>query len=303
MTYKAGSDQVSTRFVARMASFGALAANTYDNTALRPTITADGNGVMANMDGVTPLVGDVVLVKDESDSSDGLYDVTDIGSGGTPFILTRTPYLNKGANVSGVRIAVSEGTLQSDTIWQASVAAGPTGTRTDVVGTHTPVFGKAYALTAATPAIDLPVMRNGATPTAGVWLGTLVGEAFTINDEANFHLPLPPDLNFMVNAVVTVYCFTQAAESSKNLSFNLEILKYSNDADISGTTGTVAIVDQVQPATTTTDFALAFTLTAATYLMGGPAALHMKLTRVAAGSNDPVNEPVMHRVTFGYTTK
>jgi len=64
-------------------------AGTYDNGA--GTITAGSNGAIS-VDGVTLVVNDRVLVKDQSTAAqNGFYKVTTVGSGSAAFVLTRTP--------------------------------------------------------------------------------------------------------------------------------------------------------------------------------------------------------------------
>lgn len=65
---------------------------TYNNgtAGVGATLTADANGALV-IDGHTLIVGDRVLVKDQTNQTqNGIYDVTDIGSGSTPWILTRS---------------------------------------------------------------------------------------------------------------------------------------------------------------------------------------------------------------------
>lgn len=74
------------------ATTAALAANTYANGAagVGATLTANANGALPAIDGVTLSVSDAILVKDEATTShNGQYVVTDLGSIGTPWILTR----------------------------------------------------------------------------------------------------------------------------------------------------------------------------------------------------------------------
>lgn len=100
---------------ARMATTAALAANTRSGNRL--TMTA--NGVLAAIDGVTPVVGDRVLVKDEATgANNGLYTVTSIGSGSTAAILDRAEDADSSADVTtAMIIPISEGTTNGDTQW------------------------------------------------------------------------------------------------------------------------------------------------------------------------------------------
>jgi hypothetical protein len=70
-----------------------LAASTYNNGAsgVGATLTANANGAIGTVGGYGSLiVGDRVLVKDQAaDLENGIFTVTQLGSGGTPWILTR----------------------------------------------------------------------------------------------------------------------------------------------------------------------------------------------------------------------
>jgi len=69
-----------------------LAACTYTDTPSNGIFTADANGAITGLtlDGIAPADGDRILVKDEADAKqNGIYYVSQVGDGGTPWILTR----------------------------------------------------------------------------------------------------------------------------------------------------------------------------------------------------------------------
>lgn len=70
-----------------------LAANYANGTGgLGATLTESSNGTLS-IDGGSPSVGMFVLVKDQTTAAqNGFYIVTNVGSGGTPYILTRDTY-------------------------------------------------------------------------------------------------------------------------------------------------------------------------------------------------------------------
>lgn len=81
-----------------VATVTALASVTYDNgtAGVGATLTADANGAIGNIDGFAVSVNDRVLVKNQADAiENGIYIVTDLGSAGTPFILTRVDDFNQ----------------------------------------------------------------------------------------------------------------------------------------------------------------------------------------------------------------
>lgn len=102
----------------RLATAAALAANTAAGSGVGKTLTADANGALS-VDGVAVAVGNRILVKDETPASDnGIYVVTDAGSAGTPYILTRATDFDQNAEVTaGAFTFVTEGSTYADTGW------------------------------------------------------------------------------------------------------------------------------------------------------------------------------------------
>ena len=83
------------------------------------TITATANGALAAQDGVTLVAGDRLLHNRSSGHADnGIWSVTQVGTGGTPYILDRASDADLSADFkSGYTVAVSEGTTNKDTLW------------------------------------------------------------------------------------------------------------------------------------------------------------------------------------------
>lgn len=76
----------------RAITTAALPANTYANgtSGFGATLTGNANGALPAQDGVTLVVGNRLLVKDEvAPEKNGIYIVTQLGSVGTVYILTR----------------------------------------------------------------------------------------------------------------------------------------------------------------------------------------------------------------------
>ena len=82
-------------------------------------LTATSNGTFAAVDGITPVVGNRVLVKDQTTAADnGIYTVTSVGSGGTPWVMTRATDADTSAEVTaGMFTFISEGTVNGDSGW------------------------------------------------------------------------------------------------------------------------------------------------------------------------------------------
>jgi len=102
----------------RMATAAALGAYVQAGTGPGATLTQVAAAVEA-IDGVTPVVGDRVLVKDGSAGEDnGIYTVTVVGTGVIKQVLTRAVDFDDAADVvSGAIIPVTEGTAHDNTIW------------------------------------------------------------------------------------------------------------------------------------------------------------------------------------------
>ena len=107
--------------VARAATTAALPANTYANApngSTASTLTANANGALAAQDGVTLVVGDFLLVLFEAAAANnGLYQVTQVGSSTTPYVLTRAPHAQLAAQLAGSEIVVAKGTVNSGSTW------------------------------------------------------------------------------------------------------------------------------------------------------------------------------------------
>jgi len=115
-------DQVSQglniKQAARVATTAPLGTYTYNNgtAGVGATITKSSPYATLVIDGVSVLVGDRVLVKDEPaagalDAYNGVYSVTSVGSVSSPWVLTRTTDANTPAQLtSGSFVFVSEGT-------------------------------------------------------------------------------------------------------------------------------------------------------------------------------------------------
>lgn len=117
----ASSGEDQKKEAVRCATTAALAANTRAGNVL----TANANGALGAIDGVTLAVGERLLVKDEATgANNGIYSVTDIGSAGTPWILTRATDANGSTEIDpGTEVFVDQGTAWSDTVWALTTNA------------------------------------------------------------------------------------------------------------------------------------------------------------------------------------
>jgi hypothetical protein len=108
----------------RLATTTALAANTYNNgsSGVGATLTANANGALS-VDGVAVATSNRILVKNEvTQANNGVYTVTQTGSAGAPYILTRaTDFDSAGTGVdqidAGDFFLITAGSTLANTSW------------------------------------------------------------------------------------------------------------------------------------------------------------------------------------------
>jgi len=118
-----GSATNNVYFTARLATDAALPANTY----LLGVLTAVSLGALT-VDGVAVANGDLILVKNEATgANNGLYTVTNLGSAGVAYVLTRSTQMDASGEFVGAVIPVrSEGTVNANTEWRCTNTTAPT---------------------------------------------------------------------------------------------------------------------------------------------------------------------------------
>lgn len=104
----------------RFATTAALPASTRASNVR----TANANGAFPTVDGVTAIVGDRFLDKNHATSADrGYWEITDLGSAGTPWVITRTSDANTDAEVTtGMACVVEEGTANKGHVFILTTA-------------------------------------------------------------------------------------------------------------------------------------------------------------------------------------
>lgn len=115
---------LSSKEDAHVATAAALPAYNVDVTF--KILTATVNGALPLIDGETLLVGQRVLVKDEAgvlQPNNGLYEVTALGDGSNPWVLTRTTDADSASELCGSIVPVDTGT-QAGTVWLFSANSG-----------------------------------------------------------------------------------------------------------------------------------------------------------------------------------
>lgn len=133
---EAAKQGLSVKSSVTAATTEALPAVTYDNgtAGVGATLTADANGALVDIDSVTLIANERLLVKNQVDASqNGIYVVTAIGDGSNPFILTRADdFDDSDAIVPNAFVFVSEGSTYAEQGWALTADAGITVGTTDL---------------------------------------------------------------------------------------------------------------------------------------------------------------------------
>jgi hypothetical protein len=140
-----------------------LPAYTYNNgtSGVGATLTGNANGALS-IDGNTVSAAQRVLIKDETGANapyNGIYVVTNAGSGAAAYVLTRSTDFDTGSEMVSAFTFVENGTYNADTGW--------------VCITNAPI-------TVGTTAIAFSQFSGAGTYTAGSGL-TLTGSVFSVN--------------------------------------------------------------------------------------------------------------------------
>lgn len=164
-----------------------LPSNTYANgvSGVGATLTATGNGAFPTVDGVSPILNQTYLVKNETNAANnGKYVLTQVGSGSLPWILTRAADMDAANEYVGAFVFVEQGTINASTGWVVTtVGAFTPGTTavtwTQFSGAGTYTAGSGLTLTGAQFSISAAYVGQASittlgTITTGVWNGTAV---------------------------------------------------------------------------------------------------------------------------------
>ena len=170
-----------------LATTAALPANTYNNgtSGVGATLTANANGALS-VDSTLTIVAERILVKNEAaGANNGVYVVTQVGSAGTPYILTRaTDFDTVGTGVDqideGDFFLVTNGVANLNTAWVQQTAPPIT------IGTTALVFQQFSApitYTAGTGLSESPsyTFNIANTGTAGTYGSASSVPVFTTN--------------------------------------------------------------------------------------------------------------------------
>jgi hypothetical protein len=259
-----------------LATTTALPANTYNNGTggVGATLTATANAALL-VDSVTVTSGQRILVKDEATgANNGVYTVTQVGSGALPYILTRaTDFDTSGTGVdqidAGDLLLVLSGTVNANTSWVQQTPLPIT------VGTTALVFIEFAAVQTYTAGTGLTLATNQFsitnTGTAGTYGSASQVPVFVTNAQGQ----------------VTSVTNTSIAISGSAVSGNIS----GNAANV---TGTVAIANGGSGQTTAQLAMNAFAgaVTSGSYLRGNG-------TNVVMNTIQAADVPTLNQNTTG----
>jgi len=196
---------LSPKPTARAATTAALPANTYANGAagVGATLTATANGALT-VDSYAAALNDVLLIKNEAaTANNGLYVLTQLGTGSAPYILTRHVDMDQATEFGGALIPVENvGTVNANSLWLCNVANSITVGTTSVVLTQlnssTALSGSTSVLISANVASVIVQAGGGILSGAsGLYLDGTVGVkkyAVSVGDGASLSYTITHNL-------------------------------------------------------------------------------------------------------------
>lgn len=214
--------------VARMS---ALPTCTYANgtDGIGATLTADSNGALGSVDGRSLVVGDAILVGAQAASAqNGIYEVSDLGSAGTPWVLTRHTAMDSASEFVGFALVLSGssygGKIYLAPPWAVTVGSSPV--------TWAEWKNRAIAVTSVPAGINL----NIAT-------GELTGAA-TKAGSGEIGIRMSADSGGTWSDPARIVYGIDAAEPPAQGGVELTIDLASNTVDVSGGVFAFAVGDQ-----------------------------------------------------------
>lgn len=163
---------LSPKEAAKYATTTALPSCTYANgsSGVGATLTANANGALS-IDSNSPTTGDRIVVKNQAAGlQNGIYTVTQAGSAGTPFILTRATDADQSGDLNGAYVFVEAGTTNATTGWTISntstITIGTTAiTWSQFSGAGTYTAGTGLQLSGTQFSIDSTVVTTSGSQT------------------------------------------------------------------------------------------------------------------------------------------
>jgi hypothetical protein len=114
---------------AKAATTTTLPACTYNNGAagVGATLTGNSNGALATQDGVTLVVNQYLLVKDQASGlQNGLYCLTTVGDGSNPYVLTRVTAMDETGEFVRGSVYIESGSVNAARHYTCTNASAPT---------------------------------------------------------------------------------------------------------------------------------------------------------------------------------
>lgn len=180
----------------------ALAANTYANgtAGVGATLTGNANGAFATIDGVAAALNNIYLVAGEAAAlGNGLYKLTTLGTGGTPYVLTRVEEFDSSGEMRDTTLfLIRGGTVNADTTWKYTGADSPT------VGTTALTFERDTGVVTTNTAQTISALK-----TFGADI--LLSNGFVVGFGAPQALSGPGAVN--VTSLVTLFTSTGGADA------------------------------------------------------------------------------------------
>ena len=190
-----------------LATTTTLPANTYNNgtSGVGATLTGNANGALS-VDSTLTIVAERILVKNEAaGANNGVYVVTQVGTAGTPYILTRaTDFDTVGTGVDqideGDFFLVTGGTANINTAWVQQTAPPITVGTTAIVFQQ---FSAPITYTAGTGLSESPsyTFNIANVGTAGTYGGAASVPVFTTNAQGQVTSVTPTGIAIASGAV------------------------------------------------------------------------------------------------------
>ena len=272
-----------------LATTAALPANTYNNgtSGVGATLTGNANGALS-VDSTLTIAAERILVKNEvAGANNGVYVVTQVGSAGTPYILTRaTDFDSVGTGVDqideGDFFLVTSGVANLNTAWVQQTAPPITIGTTPIVFQQ---FSAPITYTAGTGLNESPAYTfniANTTVTAATYGSASAVPVFAVN--AQGQLTSVTNTNIAINGSAVTGAISGQAGSVANA---LTLGTYLTGTSFNGSAAVTATVDATSANTASKvvardssgDFA-AGTITAA---LTGNATTATTATNIAAG--------------------
>jgi len=223
---------------------------TYNNgtSGVGATLTNSGTQAAIVLDGVTLLVNDRVLIKDQADSTqNGVYTVTTVGTASTNWVLTRATDFDNSPGVEvkpGTFFFVEQGTTQADNGYviatNTAITIGTTaitfsqfsgagqitagdgltksGNTINAVGTTNRISVAADAIDIASTYVGQSSITTLGTIATGIWNGSIIGSTYGgtgVNNGANTIT--------IAGNVTHAGAFTQSFTATANTTLTLPI--------------------------------------------------------------------------------